>query len=147
MESWGIVFLGVIAASSVVQAVFLIGMARAGQRLGQRLDDLQRGIDQDLRPGLENLTRVTQSLAAISDVAAVQTQRIGELVANALDRAEETIDLVQKTVLKPLGPLADLMAFFKGVRRGLDVYRQLGAMDRERRGGARHYQDDEHLFI
>jgi hypothetical protein len=147
MESWGVVFLGVIAAASVVQAVFLIGLARAGQRMGKRLDDLQRRIDEDLRPGLENLTRVTQSLAAISDVAAAQTLRIGELVTTALDRAEETVDLVQKTLLKPLGPLADVMAFFKGVRRGVDVYRQLGAMDRERRVAPRHYQDDEHLFI
>jgi len=146
MESWGVVFLGVIAASSVVQAVFLIGLARAGQRLGRRVEDLQQRIDRDLRPGLENLTRVTQSLACITDVAAAQTQRIGDVLA-AVDRVEETIGLVQRTVLKPLSSLTDVMALLKGVRHGIDVYRQLGHVRREQRGAARRYQDDEHLFI
>jgi hypothetical protein len=147
MESWGVVFLGVIAASSVVQAVFLIGLARAGQRLGRRVEDLQQRVDHDLRPGLENLTRVTHSLAAITDVAAVQAQHVGDVLAGAVDRVEETIALVQKTVLKPLGSLTDLMALLKGVRHGIEVYRQLGTVRREQRGAARRYQDDEHLFI
>lgn len=147
MDSWGVVFLGMIAASSVVQAVFLIGLARAGQRLGRRVEDLQQRIDRDLRPGLENLTRVTQSLAVIADVAAVQTQRVGDMLAGAVDRVEETVGLVQKMVLKPLGSLTDLMALLKGVRHGIEVYRQLGNVRREQRGAARRYQDDEHLFI
>jgi hypothetical protein len=147
MDSWGVVFLGVIAASSVVQAVFLIGLARAGQRLARRVEELQRRIDHDLRPGLENLTRITHTLAVITDVAAVQAQRAGEMVTGALDRVEETIALVQQMVLKPLGSLSDLMAVLKGVRHGIEVYRQLGGVRREHRGAARRYQDDEHLFI
>jgi hypothetical protein len=147
MESWGVLFLGVIAASSLVQAAFLVGLARAGQKLARRVEDLQQRVDQDLRPGLENLMRVTRSLAVISDVAAAQTQRIGDVLSGALDRVEGTLDLVQKTVLRPLGPLSDLMALLKGLRHGVEVYRQLGSVQREHRGTARRYQDDEHLFI
>jgi len=147
MESWGVVFLGVIAASSVVQAVFLIGLARAGQRLGRRVEELQRRVDQDLRPGLENLTRVTHSLASIADLAAAHAQHAGDVLSGAVDRVEETVALVQKMVLKPLGSLAEVMALLKGVRHGIEVYRQLGSARREHRGAARRYQDDEHLFI
>jgi hypothetical protein len=55
--------------------------------------------------------------------------------------------LVQKMVLKPLGALTDVIALLRGVRHGIDVYRQLGSAHREQRGAARRYQDDEHLLI
>jgi hypothetical protein len=147
METWGVVFLGVIAAASVVQAVFLIGLARSGRRLGSRLDELQRRIERDIRPGLEHLSRVTRNLGEISDVATETTHRAAEVLTAALGRLEEAVGLVQKLLLRPLGPFADLLALLRGLQRGLSVYRQLGGVDPERRGGARRYQDDEHLFI
>jgi hypothetical protein len=57
METWGIVFLGVIAAASVVQAVFLIGLAVTSRRLGRRLDALQVRLERDLAPALEGMAR------------------------------------------------------------------------------------------
>ena len=147
METWGVVFLGIIALTSVVQAAFLIGLARAGQRLGQRLEALQKHIDDDIRPGLEHLTRVTRNIAEISDLAALQTQRVSEVLANTLDRVEETTELVQRLVLRPLAPLADVLAFIKGLRRGIEAYRELGGVSSESRATVRRYQDDEHLFI
>jgi hypothetical protein len=147
METWGVVFLGIIALTSVVQAAFLIGLARAGRRLGQRVDALQRRIDEDLRPGLDHLTRLTRNLAEISDLAALQTQRVSEVLSNTLDRVEETTELVQRLVLRPLAPLAEIVAFIKGLRRGLEAYRELGGVSSESRATVRRYQDDEHLFI
>jgi hypothetical protein len=147
METWGVVFLGIIALSSIVQAAFLIGLARAGQRLGQRLEALQRRVDEDIRPGLEHLTRVTRNVAEISDLAALQTQRVSEILSNTLDRVEETTELVQRLVLRPLAPLADVLAFVKGLRRGLETFRELGGVSSESRATVRRYQDDEHLFI
>ena len=146
MESWGVTFLGVIALSSLVQTAFLVRLVMAGRRLGRRIDELQKRVDQDIRPGLENLTRVTRNLAEISDVAARETQRIAEVVGSTLDRLEETTQLVQRFVLRPLAPLADVIALLKGLRRGVEVFKRLGESDRERRG-VRRYHDDEHLFI
>ena len=37
MEPWGVVFLGVIALGSLVQAAFLVGLALAGLRLARQL--------------------------------------------------------------------------------------------------------------
>ncbi len=147
METWAVVFLGIIALTSVVQAAFLIGLARAGQRLGQRLEALQKRVDEDIRPGLDNLTRVTRNLAEISDLAALQTQRISEVLSNTLDRVEETAEVVQRVVLRPLAPLADVLAFIKGLRRGLQAYRELGGASSESRATVHRDQDDEHLFI
>jgi hypothetical protein len=147
MEFWAVVVLAVIAASSVVQAVVTIGLARAGQRLGQRLEDLQQRLDRDLRPTLESLSRVSRNIAEISDLATRETRRAAEVVGEALGRLEGASDALQRFVMRPLGPLTSVLSLIRGLRQGIDVYRRLGSADRERRGRARRYEEDEHLFI
>jgi hypothetical protein len=148
METWGVVFLGIIALGSAVQAVFLITLAVQGKRMGRRLDAFQERLDREIRPGLDNLTRVTKNLAHVSDLAVLQAQRFDGLLADTVEKIEETTTLMRKVILRPLGPLVDLAAFFRGIRRGLEVYHQLRGFDRQEGGQARRYEeDDEHLFI
>ena len=90
MESWGIFFLGVIALASVVQAGFLIGLAVFGRRIARRVDALQSRLDKDITPALENFTRVSRAAAEISDLATLQARRIDLLLADTIDKIEET---------------------------------------------------------
>jgi hypothetical protein len=149
-ETWIVVFLGVIALSSVVQAVFLIGLALGGWRLAQRLDALNDRIDREIRPALDNLGRITRNLAEVTDLVTIQARRIDDVLADTIEKIEHTTDTIRRVIVKPLGPLMDIAAFFKGVRRGLAVYTQLRGLESHsrpragRRGGA---EDDEHLFI
>jgi hypothetical protein len=144
METW---FLGVIALCSVVQAVFLIGLAVFGLRLSRRLGRLQESLDREIRPSLEHVSRVTRNLTEVSDLAVLQARRLDDLVADTIDKVEEATTLVRRFVVRPVRPLSDVVAFFKGLRRGLEVYRRLSEGDDERRGSSRRYADDEHLFI
>lgn len=150
MESWGIVFLGIIALASVVQAGFLIGLVLAGARLARRMDELQRRLDREVSPALESFTRVSRAAAEISDLAVLQARRVDLMLADTIDKIEETTGLVQQFVVKPLKPVGGLLALLRGVQKGVEVYLQLGsrapgvqAVPR-RRGG---HEDDEHLFI
>jgi hypothetical protein len=150
MESWGIVFLGIIALASVVQAGFLIGLVVAGSRLARRVDELSRRLDREVSPALENFTRVSRAAAEISDLAVLQARRVDLMLADTIDKIEETTGLVQQFVVKPLKPVGGLLALLRGVQKGVEVYLQLGsrapsvhAVPR-RRGG---HEDDEHLFI
>lgn len=148
MQIWGLVFLGIIALGSVVQAAFLVGLAMQGKRVARRLDELQDRIDREIRPGLENLQRVTRNLADVSDLAVLQVRRFDGLLADTVDKIEDATSLIRKVVLRPLGPLVDIAAFLKGIRRGLEVYQQLRGFDRHDRAADRRYDaDDEHLFI
>jgi hypothetical protein len=149
MQTWGLAFLGIIALGSVVQAAFLVGLAMQGRRVAQRLDQLQERVDREIRPSLENLQRVTRNLADVSDLAVLQVRRFDGLLADTVEKVEETTTLMRKVILRPLGPLVDIAAFLKGIRRGLEVYQQLRGFDRHERAGARRYDDadDEHLFI
>lgn len=149
METWGVVFLGVIALGSLVQTAFLIGLAVQGRRLAQRVAELQDRVERDIRPTLDNLSRVTRNLAEVSDLAVLQVRRFDGLLADTIEKVEETTNMVRKVVLRPLGPLVDLAAFLRGIRRGIEVYHSLRGFERRERvaGGRSYDEDDEHLFI
>lgn len=150
MGTWGTVFLGVIALASVVQAAFLIGLVLYGRRLGQRLDALQSRLDREISPALLNFTRVSRAAAEIADLATVQARRVDLVLADTIDRIEETSAVVQQLVVRPLKPIGGIVAFLKGLQRGMEVF---FAFDRDaavRRPPPRrraHGEDDEHLFI
>lgn len=147
METWGVVFLGIIALASLVQGAFLIGLMLAGRRLAQRIDALQARIDRDITPALENIGRVSRAAAEIADLAALQARRVDLVLADTVEKIEQTTTLVQELVLRPLKPLAGVLAFVKGLQRGVDVYLQLDGPKRPGPARRRPGEDDEHLFI
>jgi HAMP domain-containing protein len=147
MDSLAVAFLGVIALSSLVQAVFLIGLAIQGRRLQRRIAELGDRVDRDIQPSLAHLTRVTRNAAEVSDLAVVEMRRFDLMLAELSERLDETSRVVQKLVLRPLRPIAEIAAFVKGVRRGLDVYHRLRGEESRRRPARRRDDDDEHLFI
>lgn len=147
METLIVVFLGLIALSSVVQTAFLIGVAREGKRLGQRLDELQRRFETEIRPSLENISRISKNLAGASEILSRQVTRVDDLLADTIAKVEDTTSALRRTVLRPLGPILDIAALFKGVQRGYEIYKRLGGIEGERKGNTRRYSDDEHLFI
>jgi len=148
MQTWGVVFLGVIALGSLLQGVFLVALMLFGRRLSQRIDAIQERIDRDVTPALENFARVSRAAAEIADLAALQARRVDLLLADTVEKIEQTTSLVQEHVIRPLKPIASLLAFLKGLQRGIDVFLQVRG---ERGVGAaprrRGHEDDEHLFI
>lgn len=148
METWGIVFLGVIAVAGTVQAGFLVAMALAIIHLAQRIDTLQSKFEPKIEPAVEGIDRVTRNLAEISDLATVQARRIDHALTDTIEKVEDTVAVAQNFVARPLGPISKVAAVLRGVQTGVDVFRQLGREDRapsrERR---RDGEDDEHLFI
>jgi hypothetical protein len=152
MESWGVFFLGVIALASVVQAGFLLGLVFYGRRLAQRVDALQVRLDREISPALENFNRVSRAAAEIADLATLQARRLDLLLADTIDKVEETTATIQQLVVRPLKPIGGALAFLRGLQRGMEVFFQLERHARpdprrppSRRRG--HGEDDEHLFI
>jgi len=152
MESWGVLFLGVIALASVVQAGFLIGLVVYGRRLARRVDALQLRLDREISPALENFNRVSRAAAEIADLATLQARRLDLVLADTIEKFEEATATIQQFVVRPLKPIGRVVAFLKGLQRGMEVYFQhdgprapAGPRPHPRRRG--HGEDDEHLFI
>ena len=147
MDSWAIVFLGVVALGSLAQIVFMIWLVRELLRLSRGLQDLQHRVDREITPILQELSRVTRNLSEVSDLAVLEARRLDDLVVDTIERVEDTGRLLRRIALRPLRPLGHAAAFLKGLRRGFDVYRQLSAIERPPGRIARHDGEDEHLFI
>jgi len=148
METWAVVFLGIIAVSTLVQAGFVIGLAVLGGRLAHRLDALQEKLDKELGPALQNLERVSRNAAEISDLATLQARRIDLLLVDTIEKVEDATSTMQRLVARPLRPISHGLAIFRAVRKGLEVFSRLGGEPSSR--GApprRHHEDDEHMFI
>jgi len=147
METLGVVFLGVIAVSSAIQAVFLVRLGLEGKKLGQRLEEIERRFETELQPSLRNLAKVSQNVAEVAEIVALQTRRVDLFMADTIDKLEDATGVVRQVMMRPMSALLDITALLKGIRKGVEIYRRLGGMESEHRGGARRYADDEHLFI
>ncbi|MCM2255817.1 MAG: hypothetical protein NDJ94_09120 [Vicinamibacteria bacterium] len=146
---WSTVFLGVIALASLVQAGFLVALALSGRRLAQRIDQLQQRLDKELAPALASFVRVSRNLEEVADLAVIQARRVDDLLADTLEKVQDTTTQIQRVVLRPLRPITDLVAFLRGIKKGVEVYRQFGSLgDDSRRARARRADaEDDHLFI
>ena len=147
MDSLGLVFLGVIAFASLLQGAFLVGLAFGGLRLARRMGEIQKSVEMDIRPALDDVARLARNLASVSDLATQQAQRLETVVAHTVSRVDEARSQVREAVSRPLDSFRDVSAVLKGFKRGFDVYQRLGGLAAQRQGATRRYAEDEHLFI
>lgn len=147
MEDLALVFLGLIALAALVQGAFLIALGVGGVRLFRRMTEIHRGLQADILPAFANMNRISADLNEVSAVTAAQVVKVQDLVAETVARVEDVRIHVATAAIRPLDSFRDLGAVVKGLRRGLQVYRQLGALGAQRRGATRRYAGDEHLFI
>ena len=147
MTEWAVFFLGVMALTAVVQCVFVIVAALGVKRSEERVSELCRRFDAEIRPALEDLRKGASNLRAISDSGREQAARIEGLLSTTLESVETTIEQVRTLVMKPIASLNELSAFWGGLRSGLDSYRN--SEPRRRAPGSKHRAEDsdEHLFI
>jgi hypothetical protein len=133
----------------VVQTAFLVALALAGLRLTRRLDALQAQLDRQIAPTLESLERVSRNAAEVSDLATGQARRLDLLLADTLEKVEDTAAIVQRLVIQPLRPVSHIVAVLKGLRAGVDVFLRLERRESPPPAPAkgRPAEDDEHLFI
>ena len=147
MDSLGLVFLGVIAFASLVQGAFLVGLALGGLRIARRMGEIQKSVETEIRPALDDVSRLAQNLASVSELATRQAERLETVVAHTVSRVDEARTQVRDAVGRPLDSFRDVTAVLKGLRRGFDVYQRLGGLAAQRQGATRRYAEDEHLFI
>ena len=142
MQTLVIVFLAVIAVTSLLQAGAAVAAAIAARKLGQRFDELEDRFERELRPSLAKVARVVSAAADLSDQAVGHAERIDGAVAGATERVSEAVDRVARgvqhrvvgsiekvegqvgrSVRKAARPFARAAALVEGFRRGVIVWR------------------------
>lgn len=148
MNEWAVFFLGVMALAAVVQCAFVVVAALGLRRSGDRVSDLCRRFDAEIKPALEDLRKGAANLRAISDSGREQAARVEALLSTTLETVETTIENVRALVIKPIASLTEFSAFWSGLRQGVDRYRSSEPGKRSAPVSRHRAEDsDEHMFI
>ncbi len=111
MDSIGYVFLGVIAAASLVQAAVLLGVLVGVYRLARVASERADALERELRPQLARLGQVAEGIAQLSDRAQRQFSDVESAIGDATDRVRRTGDVVERVVRQPAGAFAAALVF------------------------------------
>lgn len=140
MTVWAQVFLGVIALATLTTAIVQLAVLVAAGRLARRVERLANQIEHELAPTFGHINAIGRDASRAVAMATAQIERADRLLNDLSQRVEETVDVVQKTII---GPAREGMALLSAFRAGLDVVREA-----RRHSRARHRAEgEEALFI
>ncbi len=132
-------FLGIIAAATLVMALMQVGAILVVGRAARRVDRLANQVETEIKPLMANLTEVSQNAVRASALAATQVERADRLFTDVSERVDETFTLVQAAIITPI---REGRAIASAVRAGLRAFRELRAARRRARS-----EDEDALFI
>ena len=139
MTDWGVVFLGVIAAATLVtalaQVAFIVATGRLARRLERAADDMQR----EVRPLVEHLDAIGRDARRASSLAAAQFERVDQLAADLADRLDRTLNTLQTAAAGSVREGAAMLAAFRAAMAVVRDFRVSRARARA--------EDDDALFI
>ena len=140
MIVWRDVFLGVIAvatlAIAIAQIVVIVSAAAAVKRAGQLADQFER----EVKPLFGHLNAIARDGARAAQLASAQVERADKLFADLSVRLEETMNLVQASVI---APAREGRALLSAMRAAFEAVREM----RQARARQTRSEDEDALFI
>jgi hypothetical protein len=136
--NWDSVFLGAIAAATLVMAIVQIGAVVAGARLAKRLEQLADEVHREIRPLVARATEVADEARRAAALAGQQVERVDRLLYDVSQRVTDTAEVLQRTVV---GPIREGSAILAGLKAGFEALRG-GRSSRTTR-----VEDEDALFI
>jgi hypothetical protein len=137
---WTDLFLGIIAAATLVMALIQVGAIIALVRVARQVQQALGVVRQEIRPLMDKANAVAEDAARTAALATAQAQKVDALVTDLSRRTEETAAIVQQAIVVPA---REGMAVVSAVKAALGVFQRGGDM---RRRTTRHEEEDP-LFI
>jgi hypothetical protein len=142
VTDWAVVFLGVMAVSLLVMAAIQVGLILVGVRVARQMTAAIEDLRRELRPLSEKINRIADDASKATSLAALQVERLDQMMASTALRVDDALGLVQSMLAGPVRQGATAVA----------VFRAAFAMFREWKGRASHRprqsrDDDEALFV
>jgi len=140
-NGWSDVFLGVIAAATLVMALIQIGAIISALKLARQAQQVLQSVQQDVRPLIARAQAIAEEASRTVAMASVQAQRVDRLITDLSQRVDETAGVIQEAILTPA---REGLAIVAAVKAGLGALR--GLRDSRPRNG-RHAEEEDPLFI
>ena len=139
MNDWAVVFLGVIAAATLITAIAQVGFIVATGRLARRLERAADDVQREVRPLVEHLDAIGRDARRASSLAAAQLERVDDMAADLADRVDRTLNTLQTAAA---GGVREGTAMLAAFRAAMAVVREFRASRSRSRP-----EDDDALFI
>lgn len=140
-NGWSDLFLGVIAAATLVMALIQVGAVIAILRIARQAQTALTSVQQEVRPLIAKVTAVAEEASRTATLVNAQAQKVDRLVTDLSRRVDETAAVVQEAVVTPA---REGMAILAGLKAGLGAFRGMGGL---RPGQGRQAEDEDPLFI
>jgi hypothetical protein len=140
-NGWSDVFLGVIAAATVIMALVQIGAIITALKLSRQAQQVLQSVHQEVRPLIARAQAIAEEASHTVAIATAQAHKVDRLITDLSQRVEETAGIVQEAIITPA---REGLAVFAAVKAGLAALR--GLRDIRPRNG-RHAEEEDPLFI
>lgn len=114
-----IVFLALIAGATLVQAVLFLALFLKGRELAARMERLER----ELMPRVEKIDDVLKDVGHLTEAVLRRFPEMENTLDEAMRRVRRTTGLVENLIVTPLTPVISALALWKGLKRGVAVFR------------------------
>lgn len=94
-------FLGLIAAAVVIMAAIQVAAVVFALRAARRVSEAIGRLEQDVRPIVADLQAMSSKAAHATALAVAQVERADQLITDLSRRVEETVEMVQTTIIAP----------------------------------------------
>lgn len=121
MESWVVVFLGVIAFAALIQIAFFVTLAVVGVMTARRVMRLQQQAAVQLREPMQHAAATVRHVKEISSIAAEEVRTLRAGAHAAAEEVREAKEDVRRVIRMPW---VEMAAVAKGVSRALEVMRE-----------------------
>jgi len=139
VNTWSVVFLGVIAvatlATAIVQISLLLAAGRLARQVGRFVDDL----DREIKPLIGHLNSVSRDASRAAAIAVSQVERVDALVSDVAAKIDQTITTIHSAIATPA---REGRAWVVGVQAVMAAIREFRNQPRSRRR-----DEDDGLFI
>jgi hypothetical protein len=140
VNTWATVFLGVIAAATLMTAVLQVVLLVAGVSLVRRISRFVDFVETEVKPIIGHLDAIARDASRAASLALAQVERADQLLSDTILRIEQTLSTVQSLVVGALREGNALMMGFRAVMATVRGFQR-------RQTSRRRAEDDEALFI
>jgi len=140
-DGWSDLFLGVIAAATLLMALVQVGAVITALRLARQAQQAIQSVHQDVKPLLARAQSITEEASRTVALATAQAQKVDLLITDLSQRVDETAAVLQHAIMTPAREGLAIVAAVKAALAALRGMRELGTQN------GRHAEEEDPLFI
>jgi hypothetical protein len=140
-DGWSDLFLGVIAAATLLMALVQVGAVITAVRLARQAQQAIQSVHQDVKPLLARAQSITEEASRTVALATAQAQKVDLLITDLSQRVDETAAVLQHAIMTPAREGLAIVAAVKAALAALRGVRELGTRN------GRHAEEEDPLFI